>query len=101
MKYRVKRQDDLGNVFTVPHDGVWYENLADAIAVKRKLEHPKHKQDYWIEDEEGRVIYLLYFVLLRSSLDYRGIDLTSIHACAFWMSSGESFPARFTALDTL
>jgi hypothetical protein len=59
MKYRVKRQDDLGNVFTVPHDGVWYENLADAIAVKRKLEHPKHKQDYWIEDEEGRVIKIV------------------------------------------
>ena len=54
MKYRVKRQDEHGNVFTVPHDGVWYEHLAEAAAVKQALEHRPHKQDYWIEDEEGR-----------------------------------------------
>ena len=54
MKYRVKRQDDHGNVFTVPHDGVWYEDLSEAEAIKRALERVPHKQDYWIEDEEGR-----------------------------------------------
>jgi len=56
MKYRVKRQDDHGNVFTVPHDGVWYEDLREAAAVKQALEHRPHKQDYWIEDEEGRMV---------------------------------------------
>jgi hypothetical protein len=54
MKYRVRRQDDHGNVFTVPHEGVWYEDLREAAAVQRALELSPHKQDYWIEDEEGR-----------------------------------------------
>jgi hypothetical protein len=52
MKYRVQRQDDNGHVFTVPHDGVWFA-LSEAEALKRKLEGRPHKQDYWIEDEEG------------------------------------------------
>jgi hypothetical protein len=56
MKYRVKRQDDHGNVFTVPHDGVWYEDLSEAEAIKRALEGRQHKQDYWIEDEEGHAV---------------------------------------------
>jgi hypothetical protein len=54
MEYRVKRQDDHGNVFTVPEEGVWYADLAEAEAVRRALEGRGHKQDYWIEDEEGR-----------------------------------------------
>ena len=56
MKYRVRRQDDHGHVFTVPHDGVWYEDLTEAEAVKRALAHRPHKQDYWIEDEDGRAV---------------------------------------------
>ena len=56
MKYWVRRQDDHGHVFTVPHEGVWYADLAEAEAVKRALEHHAHKQDYWIEDEEGRAV---------------------------------------------
>jgi len=53
MHYRVKRRDDHGNVCTVPHDGVWYETLEEAIAVQQALEKHPHKQMYWIEDEEG------------------------------------------------
>jgi len=56
MKYRVRRQNDHGNVFTVPQDGVWFEDLSEAAAVKRALELNPHKQDYWIEDEEGRTV---------------------------------------------
>jgi hypothetical protein len=56
MKYRVCRQDDNGHVFTVPHEGVWYEHLAEAEAIKRALELRPHKQDYWIEDAEGRAV---------------------------------------------
>ena len=56
MKYRVQRQDDHGNVFTVPEEGVWYEDLAEAEAIKRRLELRPHKQDYWIENEQGRVV---------------------------------------------
>jgi hypothetical protein len=58
MRYRVQRQDDHGNVFTVPHEGVWYEDLCEAAAVKQALERRMHKQDYWIEDEEGRAVSL-------------------------------------------
>jgi hypothetical protein len=54
MKYRVKRQDDHGNVCTVPHEGVWYETREEASAVTQALEEHPHKQMYWIEDEEGR-----------------------------------------------
>ena len=56
MKYCVRRQDDNGQVFTVPHEGVWYEDLAEAEAIKRTLECRPHKQDYWIGDEDGRAI---------------------------------------------
>jgi hypothetical protein len=35
MKYRVRRQDDYGNVFTVPPEGVRYEHLAESVAVKQ------------------------------------------------------------------
>jgi hypothetical protein len=56
MRYRVRRQDDNGHVFTVPHDGVWYEHLEAAAAVKRELEQRIHKQTYWIEDENGCVM---------------------------------------------
>ena len=54
MKYRVQRQDDHGNVCTVPHDGVWYEDLSEAAEVRQALEAHLHKQMYWIEDEEGQ-----------------------------------------------
>ena len=56
MKYWVRRQDDHGHVFTVPHEGVWFEQLSEAIIVKQALERRGHKQDYWIEDEEGRAV---------------------------------------------
>jgi hypothetical protein len=56
MKYRVRRQDDNGQVFTVPHEDVWYEDLAEAEVITRTLEQRHHKQDYWIEDEEGRFV---------------------------------------------
>jgi hypothetical protein len=56
MKYRVKRQDDHGHVFTVPHEGVWFERLSQAEAILRRLERVPHKQDYWIEDEDGNKI---------------------------------------------
>ena len=55
-KYRVRRQDDNGNVYTVPHEGVWHDDLAKAEAIKRALEQRPHKQDYWIEDDEGRMV---------------------------------------------
>jgi hypothetical protein len=45
VKYRVLRQDDHGHVYTVPHEGVWYEHLAEAAAIKRALERRPHKQD--------------------------------------------------------
>jgi hypothetical protein len=54
MKYRVRRQDDHGNVFTVPQEGMWYETFEEAIAIKQVLEEYHHKQMYWIEVEEGR-----------------------------------------------
>ena len=53
MKYRIRRQDDHGNIFNA---SVWYEDLATAAAIKRELERQPHKQMYWIEDEEGRVV---------------------------------------------
>ena len=56
MKYRVCRQDDNRHVFTVSHDGIWFANLAQAEAVKRALAERSHKQDYWIEDEDGREV---------------------------------------------
>jgi hypothetical protein len=56
MRYRVRRQDDNGNVFTVPHEGVWYECFEAASAAKQKLEQHVHKQHYWIEDENGRAV---------------------------------------------
>jgi len=56
MRYRVRRQDDNGNVFTVPSEGVWYGSLDAAAAVTRELEQRPHKQTYWIEDEGGRVV---------------------------------------------
>jgi hypothetical protein len=56
MKFRVCRQDDNGHVFTVPHEGVWYEHVTEADAVKRALEQRPHKQDYWIEDDQGRAV---------------------------------------------
>ena len=51
MKYRVKRQDDHGNIFNA---SVWYADLAEAEAIKHELERVPHKQHYWIEDGEGR-----------------------------------------------
>jgi dsDNA-binding SOS-regulon protein len=60
MKYRVQRQDDNGQVFTVPHEGVWYDDLSEAEALKRKLEQSPHKQHYWIEDEEGQRVPSVY-----------------------------------------
>lgn len=56
MRYRVRRQDDHGNIFTVPREGAWYESLDAAAAVKREFEHRPHKQTYWIEDEDGCVV---------------------------------------------
>ena len=53
MKYRIRRQDDHGNIFTA---SVWYEDLAEAAAIKRELERQPHKQDYWIEDEAGQLV---------------------------------------------
>ena len=53
MKYRVQRQDDHGNVFTVPQEGIWYDTLEEAGKAKQILEKYSHKQMYWIEDEEG------------------------------------------------
>lgn len=50
----VRRQDDNGNIFTVPRDGAWYETLEEAVRIHRILEEYRHKQYYWIEDEEGR-----------------------------------------------
>jgi hypothetical protein len=58
MRFCVRRQDDNGHVFTVPHEGVWYDDISEAFAIKRALEQRLHKQDYWIEDEQGRVITL-------------------------------------------
>jgi hypothetical protein len=51
MKYRVRRQDDHGNVFNA---SIWFDNLADAITAKENREQFDHKQMYWIEDEEGQ-----------------------------------------------
>jgi hypothetical protein len=56
MRHRVRRQDDNGNVFTVPYEGVWYKCFEAAAAVKQKLEQRPHKQHYWIEDENGREV---------------------------------------------
>jgi hypothetical protein len=52
MKYRVRRQDDHGNVFTVPHEGIWYDTFEEAVEAKQTLEQYPHKQMYWIEDDE-------------------------------------------------
>jgi hypothetical protein len=54
VRYRVRRQDDYGHVFTVPDDGAWYESLEAAAAVKQALDQHPHEQTYWIEDENGR-----------------------------------------------
>lgn len=37
MRYRVRRQDDNGHVFTVPYEGVWYKCFEAAAAVKQEL----------------------------------------------------------------
>jgi len=52
-KYRVRRQDDHGHVFSASG---WYAQLTDAFAAKQLFDTLPHKQMYWIEDEEGRVV---------------------------------------------
>jgi hypothetical protein len=52
-KYRVRRHGDNGNVFSVSG---WYEQFTDALEAKQLFDTLPHKQMYWIEDEEGRVV---------------------------------------------
>jgi len=52
----VQNKMTMGMYLPVPHEGVWYEHLAEAEAIKRALEQRPHKQDYWIEDEQGRLV---------------------------------------------